>query len=210
MADRQDTLRDRLKQETRLHIAATAERLFAEHGFRQVTIDAVAQEAGVSRQTVFNHFPVKEDLVFDRGRDLEEQMVAAVRDRSADDSIVDAFRAQHRAFWSRLYSRPDPRPQGGFFSLVDASPPLQAYARELNARASRRLADTIAGSTRQSVEDLRPRVIADALLAVYAATFDAVQRHIVAGEAPNVFLDAVLQQADASFDLLDTGIGSYV
>lgn len=60
-----------------------------------------------------------------------------------------------------------------------------------------------------TTDDMRPRVVADALLAVYAATFESIQRHIVAGEHPRKLLGSVLQQADASFRLLEHGIGRY-
>lgn len=207
------SLRERLKHETRTQIADAAERLFGQHGFREVTVDAVAREAGVSRQTVFNHFPAKEDLVFDRAAEFDEQVLAAIRNRAAEVDAVDAFRAGHRAFWSRLRSLPDPlpdpSPRGGFFHLVAASPALQAYARELNSRTARRMAVAIAESAGASLDDLRPSVIADALLAVYAATFNSIQRHVVAGQHPRQFLDDVLHQADSSLDLLRDGISAY-
>ncbi len=212
-SDQAPTLRERLRLETHSLIADAAERLFGEYGFRDVTVDAVAREAGVSRQTVFNHFPVKEDLVFDRAGEFEELVVAGLRDRPAGVGVVDAFRAPHRAFWSRLHSLPDrlpdPQPRGGFFHLVAASPALQAYGRELNARTAQRIADAIAAPSGETRDDLRPRVIADALLSVYAATFDAIQRQIVAGEHPRCFLDAILDQADASLDLLNDGIRAF-
>lgn len=207
------SLRERLKHETRTQIADAAERLFGQYGFREVTVDAVAREAGVSRQTVFNHFPAKEDLVFDRAGEFEAQVFAVIRDRAAEVGVVDAFRAGHRAFWSRLRllpdPLPDPSPRGGFFHLVAASPALQAYARELNSRTAGRMAAAIAESAGASLDDLRPRVVADALLAVYAATFDAIQRHVVAGEHPRRVLDGVLDQADTSLDLLRDGISAY-
>jgi AcrR family transcriptional regulator len=202
-------LRERIKRETRSSIAAAAARLFAQHGFREVTVDAVARQAGVSRQTVFNHFAVKEELVFDRAQGFSEHMVAAVRDRPAGTSLIEVIRAEHRAFWTPMHSLPDPRPRGSFFDLVAANPSLQTYGRELNARAARRIADVIADSRCHTPDDLRPRVIADALLGVYAATFDAIQHHITAAEHPRLFLDGVLEQADHAFDLLQQGLGKY-
>lgn len=203
------SLRERIKRETRAAIAEAAARLFARHGFREVTVDAVAREAGVSRQTVFNHFAVKEELVFDRAQGFAAQMVTAVRDRPAGTSLIDVFRAEHRAFWVPMYSLPDPRPRGGFFDLVAANPTLQTYGRELNAHTARQIAEVIAESHRQTPDDLRPRVIADALLGVYAATFDAIQQHITDGEHPRLFLHAVLEQADLAFDVLRQGLGTY-
>ena len=66
-------LRERRKQETRQAISDIATLMFVDRGFDEVTIAAIADAAGVSKMTVTNHFPRKEDLVFDR---VEE----AVRD----------------------------------------------------------------------------------------------------------------------------------
>lgn len=52
------------KAETRARIAETAAQLFLAHGFSEVTIDDIAQQAGVSRRTVFRYFETKEALLF--------------------------------------------------------------------------------------------------------------------------------------------------
>ncbi len=44
-------------------ILAAARRLFLRQGFANASMDAVAQEAGVAKQTVYNHFGSKEDLL---------------------------------------------------------------------------------------------------------------------------------------------------
>ena len=59
-------LRERRKQEARQAISGVAMALFAAKGFDEVTISQVADAAGVSKMTVTNYFPRKEDLVFDR------------------------------------------------------------------------------------------------------------------------------------------------
>lgn len=58
-----------------------------------MTVEEVARAAGVSEQTVFNYFPAKEDLVFDRVDEVEQLMIAAVQDRPADTTLVAASRA---------------------------------------------------------------------------------------------------------------------
>lgn len=52
---------NRSRQRERIQEAAFA--LFAERGFDDVTVDDVAQAAGVARATVFNHFSSKQGLV---------------------------------------------------------------------------------------------------------------------------------------------------
>jgi AcrR family transcriptional regulator len=44
-------------------ILAAADKLFYLHGIRAVGVDAVAEEAGVSKRTLYNHYPTKDDLV---------------------------------------------------------------------------------------------------------------------------------------------------
>jgi AcrR family transcriptional regulator len=65
--------RTRKRMATRQAISDVATRLFMERGFDRVTIDEIAEAADVGRMTVFNHFPRKEDMFFDReqeGHDL--------------------------------------------------------------------------------------------------------------------------------------------
>ncbi|OLM01262.1 Transcriptional regulator, TetR family [Pseudonocardia sp. Ae406_Ps2] len=50
--------------DTTTHIARTALGLFLEHGYEQVTVDAIAAAAGVSRRTVFRHFESKDEIPF--------------------------------------------------------------------------------------------------------------------------------------------------
>lgn len=57
--------RERKKLRTRQVISDLATELFIERGFDHVTVAEVAKAADVAVQTVFNHFPAKEDLFFD-------------------------------------------------------------------------------------------------------------------------------------------------
>lgn len=208
-AEREPPLRERQKRETHAVIARAAEALFAARGFHAVTVEEVARAAGVSRQTVFNHFPNKEDLVFDRAPEAEALMVDAVRNGIAGAGLVTSFREMTRSFWMRMERLPDPRPRGGFFDLVDASPALQAYARDASARATARVAETIASEIQAEPDDLRPHAVAAALTSVYDAIFAAARRRIVAGEHPRRFLPELLDRSDRAYDLLEAGIGRY-
>src|SRR3954470_8021634 len=85
------TLRERKKQRTRAHIAETARRLFADRGFDRVTVAEIAREAEVAPATVFNYFPTKEDLFYSRLEAFEEELLSAIRERPAGDSVLSAF-----------------------------------------------------------------------------------------------------------------------
>src|SRR5215470_10288663 len=54
---------DRRKQQTRARILEAAVELFGEVGFDATKISDVCERADVARQTFFNHFPAKSDLL---------------------------------------------------------------------------------------------------------------------------------------------------
>ena len=47
---------------TRAHVVEVATRLFAEHGYDGTSIEAVQAESGISRGSLYHHFPGKEAL----------------------------------------------------------------------------------------------------------------------------------------------------
>lgn len=86
MSERQPTLRERRRSETRRLVQTHAVRLFTERGYDAVTVADVAEAAGVSAMTVYRHFPTKEDLVLiDQPARLVAERVAA---SSATQSLV--------------------------------------------------------------------------------------------------------------------------
>src|SRR5258705_658869 len=54
---------DRRKEETRAKILEAAVELFGEVGFEATKVSDVCERADVARQTFFNHFPAKSDLL---------------------------------------------------------------------------------------------------------------------------------------------------
>ena len=83
--------RTRKRLATRQAISDTATRLFMDRGFDRVTIDEIAGAADVGRMTVFNHFPRKEDMFFDREGEAREVASEAVRSRPRGTSPIDAL-----------------------------------------------------------------------------------------------------------------------
>ncbi len=60
---------DRSRSETagaavRERIASAARDLFAERGYEQTTVEAIAERAGVGRRTFFRYFRAKDDVIF--------------------------------------------------------------------------------------------------------------------------------------------------
>jgi len=70
--------REQRKLETRAHLLDAASELFAGQGFDETTYDDIARAAGVARQTVFNHYPRKEDFVIAWGARRREEVARAL------------------------------------------------------------------------------------------------------------------------------------
>lgn len=76
-----------------------AVRLFVERGFGDVTVSEIADAAGISRRTFFNHFAGKEDAALAGSSDDLSALAQALADRSEGSTFLDVFRAhvKHRA-----------------------------------------------------------------------------------------------------------------
>ena len=87
-------LRAAKKEKTRDGIIEAAYRLFVERGVDGVTIEEIAERAGVSRRTFFRYFPSKEDVVFPDHHERVEQF-RALLDREVEGET--GFGAVRRA-----------------------------------------------------------------------------------------------------------------
>lgn len=202
-------LRERKKLQTRQAIAQAAAKLFAQRGFDSVTVDDVARAADVSRQTVFNYFPSKEQMLFDRDAEIEAALLAAVRDRANGTSLVSAFRAHTRAFWIRLESilSQGPLPQG-FWEIVESSPALRDYAEATFARHARTIARQLAAERDRPEDDPVCHAQARALCGVNAAILTFGLHRLTRGDNPRSVIHVTLTQADHAYDLLEHGLES--
>ena len=135
--------RARKKAQTRTLIRETAQALFAERGFEAVTIADIAAAADVAVQTVFNHFPTKEDLFFDGHTPWVDGAAESVRSRLPGTPPLEALHAylvERVAAHARQLATPDGR---AFDTTLEASPALRARERELHHEATARLADAL-------------------------------------------------------------------
>ncbi|MEV6235112.1 TetR family transcriptional regulator [Lentzea sp. NPDC051838] len=87
------TLRERKKAETRRSLARAALRLAMERGLDGVTVEDIADEAGVSRRTFSNYFTSKEDAVLGVDRERFQTLVALVGSRPVEEKSWQALRA---------------------------------------------------------------------------------------------------------------------
>ena len=205
-------LRERKKLRTRQLITETAMRLFVERGFDAVPVAAIARAAEVSEATVFNYFPTKEDLVY-RGMEVfEDELLAAVRDRPAGESIVVAFSRfvlQPRGF----LSAPDEvsaRFLIAVSKMIADSPALRARERDVLDRYTDSLAALIAEDTAAEPGDLRPWVVARALIGTHQSLIHLVRQRLTEGpvEAAEVAREVVTRGREI-LELLDRGLAGY-
>ncbi len=93
-------------QATRVHLIEVATRLFATQGYDGTSIEAVLAESGVSRGSLYHHFPGKEALflaVFEAlGDRLGADMTAAIQDAA---NPIEMLRAASVA-WIRQAGNP--------------------------------------------------------------------------------------------------------
>lgn len=75
----------------RNYIVETALPLFLEHGFKATSIDLVVKQSGVSKPTVYNHFPDKSALmlaVVQRWCDKNQPGLAVIKDRNSLEKVI--------------------------------------------------------------------------------------------------------------------------
>src|SRR5664280_3357990 len=82
--DPNESLRQRKKRRVRQQISNMATAMFLVQGFDAVSVARIAAACEVSEQTVFNYFPTKESMFFDRDESYAEALAEAVRYRRAE------------------------------------------------------------------------------------------------------------------------------
>src|SRR5262249_45188203 len=176
-------LRERKKQRTRQLLAETARRLFGERGFEQVSIAEIARQAEVSEQTVFNYFPSKEDLVYSGLETFEDRLLTAIRERPHGQTVIAAFGEfilEPRGFLA-VKDEAAARELIAVTRMIAGSPALLAREQQIFARYTETLARLIAEETGSTASDLRPYVVANALIGVHRALISYVRERLEAG-----------------------------
>jgi AcrR family transcriptional regulator len=199
-------LRERKKQETRQAISDVATRLFVERGFDAVTIGQVAEAAGVSKMTVTNYFPRKEDLVFDRAEGIVASLASVIERRAPGESLLAAIRRDYEDAVARgdvTLGLSSP----AFAAMIANSPVLTSRGLEIASQRERALGDAIAAETGR--DDLQQRIVAGLLASVRTVLSAEGARRSLAGEPRGEILSFLLTQARRSFDLLEPSLGAY-
>ena len=194
-------LRSRKRLATRQAISNAATRLFFVRGFDQVTVDDIAAAANVGRMTVFNHFPRKEDMFFDREEEGRELLRAALRQRDPAVSPVETL----RLLAHRLVAEDSPyitfsAAGQGFIATIEASEILKARARAIRDELAQAVATALTDGAGRDAHDPQARLAASLLLATWSVALieahRAFRQHGDAQRAKAGFL-ALLDQGHA-------------
>jgi AcrR family transcriptional regulator len=205
MAATEPGLRQRKKERTRQLIADTARSLFAQRGFDGVPVAEIARAADVSEGTVFNYFPRKEDLVYERMEAFEQELLAAVLDRPPDESLLGAFAGFILRPRGMLVSD-DPAATEHLTKvsrMIAESPALLAREREILDDYTDALAAAIAAETG---DEVAAWVAANAMIGVHRALLAHTRRELLAGTPRDEIARTVTEHGRRAIELLESGL----
>ena len=208
-ADRGPGRRELRRQETRARIVDAAAELFAERGFDAVSVMEIAKRAGVVEKTVFNHFPVKEGLVFDADPPMREALLAAVRRRPSGESVAAAASTFVVTAMSMLGA---PEAADGVAQLarvIRGSHVLQVREREILGELTNALADLIAEETGARPGQVEPWLAAHAVLGLYASLLELARDRVLDGIGGPELTSELLRQGRRGLSLLQFGLAGY-
>ncbi len=203
-----ESLRERKKRATREAIAHTARRLFAARGFDAVTVAEVADAAGVSEKTVFNHFATKEDLVFAGGDTGTARLLAAIAERPPGSSVLDVFRASTEEMLD-VVAAGETEESLVVPRIVRNSPHLQQRLAAGWEREAEAIAAAFAEATGADADDLVPAVVARTLAWTLITVFRATFAGLLAGEEPAALAARMRPRAAQAYDQLAEGLAGY-
>lgn len=198
-------LRERKKLETARAVRQAAIDLFLARGFDDVSVAEIADAANVSKMTVFNYFPAKEDLLFAPMEEHTEELAAVVRDRPAGESPLAALRRHHL---DRLAARDpsvglnDTPLVVGLQRIVMTTPSLMPRLRAFLVSGETALAEALTKET----DRLTARLAAAQIMAARGVLLFALHEGITAGRSADQLHPEAVAAANRAYDLLERGL----
>jgi AcrR family transcriptional regulator len=201
--------RELRRQETRAKIVDAAAELFAERGFDAVSVMEIARRAGVVEKTVFNHFPVKEGLVFDADPPMRAALLEAVRRRPAGESVSAAAGSFVVGAVSLLGSPEAATGLAQMARVIRGSRTLQVREREILGELTNALAQLIAEETGAQGDQVEPWLAAHAVLGLYASLLELARDRVLAGVGGLELSAELRRQGRRGLSLLQFGLAGY-
>ncbi|HET8617550.1 MAG TPA: TetR/AcrR family transcriptional regulator [Acidimicrobiales bacterium] len=143
-------LRERKKAETRKALSTAALRLAQQLGPDGVTVEAIAEAAGVSPRTFFNYFGSKEDALLGVNPNETTQLLADLVARPEGEGALEALHGMARRAAARLEAEADD--MWARYELAQSHPPLAMRRAARFSEVERVLAEEIARRTGLDVD----------------------------------------------------------
>lgn len=191
--------RSRKRLATRQTISDAATRLFIARGFDNVTVDDIAAAADVGRMTVFNHFPRKEDMFFDRDEEAAEMLRDVMRERDPGVAPLEVYcRLAHRLIAEQSPVVEFSVRSQSFVETIERSDSLKARARAIRDELASVVTLALSEAVGLTESDPAANLAANLLLATWTVAYV---------EAHRAFrIDQDAEQARATFlALVDQG-----
>lgn len=151
----------RWQPDARRRLSDAAVDLYAERGFAETTVAAVAERAGLTERTFFRHFADKREVLFGNEDDLRDRLAAAVAAADAGATPREAAGAGVLAVAEALQPRRDELRRR--MPIVDAHPELQEREQMKLASWRSALDDAL---RRRGTDPVESRLLAEVAIAV--------------------------------------------
>jgi TetR/AcrR family transcriptional regulator, regulator of mycofactocin system len=160
----------RRRSTTPQHITDVALRLFADSGFADVSVDDVAQAAGIARRTVFRYYASKNAIPwgdFDAHLQHLRELLEHVDPRM---SLGDALRAALLSF--NTFDESETIRHRQRMRVILQTPELQAYSMTMYAGWREVIAEFVARRSGIRTTDLVPQTVAWMLLGIALSAYE--------------------------------------
>jgi mycofactocin system transcriptional regulator len=185
----------RRRSTTQDHITDVALDLFTSRGFDEVSVDDVAQAAGIARRTLFRYYPSKNaipwgdfDAYLDHMRDLLDEV-------PKDVPVSDALRSALLAF--NNFDDAETAIHRKRMRLILETATLQAHSMTMYAGWRGVVAAFVARRVGAKAEDLMPQTVAWTMLGVALSAY----AHWLADES-----QSLAQLLGEAFDTVSAGL----
>lgn len=185
-------LRERKKRQARIQTHRAALELVQEHGLAHVTVEMIAERAGISQRTFFNHWATKESAVLGLVYEDIDALGNALRARPADEDPRLSLRGVMREWMARIPADAEVRDLKR--CVMAAEPSLHAVSAGRMAHAQDDLIAAL--SERLDGEDVHDRAVLTVQLA-FALTRAAFFLGLEQGIPLEEEFDRVLAHYDA-------------
>ena len=158
------------------HLLAVAQRMFCERGFHAVSVDAILEEAGVARMTLYKNFGSKEDLIVATLKREDSMfrrwLASAVEARSTrpKERILGLFHALHDRFASEGY-------YGCAFIRASIEYPVPGHPVHRAAREHKEMIRSYLRGLAAEVEGADPMMLSEQLYLLFEGAITASQLH---------------------------------